>query len=66
MVKNLLNNARDTGSILRSRRSLEKEMANLSSILAWEILWTKKSGGLQSMGSKESDMTKAKKNFQTV
>ena len=30
---------------------LEKEMATLSSILAWEIPWTEKPGGLQSMGS---------------
>ena len=29
---------------------LEKEMATHSSILAWEILWTEKAGGLQSMG----------------
>ena len=29
---------------------LEKEMANHSSIPAWEIPWTKEPGGLQSMG----------------
>ena len=29
---------------------LEKEMATHSSILAWKILWTEESGGLQSMG----------------
>ena len=29
---------------------LEEEMANHSSILAWEILWTEELGGLQSMG----------------
>ena len=29
--------------------SLEKEMATHSSILAWEIPWTKEPGGLQSM-----------------
>ena len=29
---------------------LEKEMATHSSILAWEIPWTEKLGGLQSMG----------------
>ena len=28
----------------------EKEMANHSSILAWEIPWTEEPGGLQSMG----------------
>ena len=31
---------------------LEKEMAPHSSILAWEIPWTDKPGGLQSMGRK--------------
>ena len=36
---------------------LEKEMATRCSILAWEIPWTEEPGGLQSMGSKESDMT---------
>ena len=30
--------------------SLEKEMANHSSILAWKIPWTKEPSGLQSMG----------------
>ena len=30
---------------------LEKEMATHSNILAWEILWTKESGGLQLMES---------------
>ena len=29
---------------------LEEEMANHSSILAWEIPWTEEPGGLQSMG----------------
>ena len=38
--------------------SLEKEMATHSSILAWEIPWnTEEPGGLQSMGSQESDKT---------
>ena len=36
---------------------LEKEMATHSSILAWEIPWTEEPGGLQSMGSQQSDMT---------
>ena len=36
---------------------LKKEMATHSSILAWEIPWTEKPGGLQSMGSQESDIT---------
>ena len=37
---------------------LEKGMATHSSILAWTIPWTEDPGGLQSMGSKESDMVK--------
>ena len=36
---------------------LEKEMATHSSILACEIPWTEEPGGLQSVGSKESDTT---------
>ena len=36
---------------------LEKEMGTHSSILAWRIPWTEEPGGLQSMGSKESDRT---------
>ena len=36
---------------------LEKEMAIHSSILAWKIAWTEEPGGLQSMGSQESDTT---------
>ena len=32
-------------------QALEKEMATHSSVLAWEIPWTKEPGGLQSMGS---------------
>ena len=49
-VKNLHANARDAGSVPGLGRCLENEMANHSSILAWEILWTKEPGGLQSMG----------------
>ena len=33
---------------------LEKEMATLSSILAWIIPWTEESGGLQFMGSQRA------------
>ena len=36
---------------------LEKGMAIHSSILAWKILWQEEPGGLQPMGSEESDMT---------
>ena len=34
---------------------LEKEVATHSSILAWRIAWTEKSGGLQSTESQELD-----------
>ena len=37
--------------------SLEKEMATLSSTLAWKIPWMEKPGSLQSMRSKELDTT---------
>ena len=33
---------------------LGEEMATHSSILAWEIPWTEKPGGLQSMGSQKT------------
>ena len=36
---------------------LEKEMAIHSSILTWKIPWTEETGGLQSMGSRESETT---------
>ena len=36
---------------------LEKGKATHSSIPAWRVPWTEEPGGLQSMGSKESDMT---------
>jgi len=32
---------------------MEKEMANHSSVLAWEIPWTEEPGGLQSTGSQK-------------
>ena len=35
----------------------EKEMATHSSILAWKNPWAEESGGLQSMGSQESERT---------
>ena len=37
--------------------SLQKEMATHSSIIAWEIPWTEKLGGLQSMGSQRVTTT---------
>ena len=51
MVKNPPANAGDLGSIPGWGRSLQKETATLSSILAWEIPRTEEPGGLQSMGS---------------
>ena len=36
---------------------LEEGMATHSSILAWIIPWTEEPGGVQSMGSQESDRT---------
>ena len=43
-------NVGDLGLIPGSGRSVEKEMATHSSILAWRIPWTEELGGLQSMG----------------
>ena len=43
---------------LRWEDPLQKEMATHSSVLAWRIPWTEEPGGLQSMGSQESDTTK--------
>ena len=42
---------------LGQKDPLEKEMATHSSLLAWEILWTEKTGRLKSMGSQKSDTT---------
>ena len=38
---------------------LEEGTATHSSILPWRIPWTEKSGGIQSIGLQESDMTEA-------
>ena len=43
---------------------LEKEMTTHSSILAWEIPWTEKPGGLQSMGSQKVGHNLATKQHQ--
>ena len=48
---NVGSNVGDLGSIPGSGRSPGEGMATHSSILAWEIPWTEKPGGLQSMGS---------------
>ena len=52
VVRNLPANAGDTDVrlTLGLEDPLEEEVATQSSILAWEIPWTKKPGGLQSMG----------------
>ena len=60
VVKNLPANAGDLRDMVRSivqEDSLEKEMADHPSILAWRIPWAEEPGGLQSMGSQESDTT---------
>ena len=50
-------NAGDLGLIPGLEDPLEKGMVTHSSILAWRIPWTEETGGLQSMGSQESDTT---------
>ena len=42
---------------LSQEYSLEKGMATHPSIFAWRIPWAEEPGGLQSMGSQESDTT---------
>ena len=54
MVKNLPAKAGDAGSNPGSEDALEEEMATHSSILAWEVPWTKEPGGLQFMGCQKS------------
>ena len=54
MVKNLPAKQETWVRSLGRGDSLEKEMATNSSILVWEILWTKEAGGLQSIGSQKS------------
>ena len=51
VVKNLLAMEETQIQSLDRQNPLEKEMTTLPSILAWEIPWTEKSCGLQSMGS---------------
>ena len=51
MVKNLLPMQETQVRSLGQEDPLEKEMATLSSILAWEISWMEEPGGLQPMGS---------------
>ena len=58
MVKNLPAMQEIQVQSLDREDPLEKGMATHSSVLAWRILWTQEPGGLQSMGSKESDTIK--------
>ena len=51
MVKNLHTVQKIRVQSLGQEDPLVEEMATHSSILAWKIPWTEKSGGLQSMGS---------------
>ena len=52
MVKNLPAMQQTQVQFLGRDDLLQKEMATHSSILAWEIPWTEKPGGLQSTGRK--------------
>ena len=57
MVKNLPANAGDMGEQIRflgQEGTLDKEMANHSSILAWNIPWTEEPDGLQFMELQKS------------
>ena len=56
-VKNLPAMQETWAQSLGREDPLEKEMAPHSSILAWRIPWMAEPGGLQSMGSQESDIT---------
>ena len=51
MVKSLPAVQETRVRFLGQENPLEKEMATLSSILAWRILWTEEPDGLQAMGS---------------
>ena len=54
MVKNLPAMWKTSVQSLGWEDPLEKGMATLSSILAWEIPWTEEAGGLQSTGSQRA------------
>ena len=65
MSKESACSAGDPDSVPGSEEPLEKEMATLSSILAWEVPWTEEPGRRQAMvgcrlwGRTESDTTEA-------
>ena len=56
-VKNLTAMLKTRVRSLRWEDPLEEGMATHSSVLAWEIPWTERPGGLQSMGSQDPDTT---------
>ena len=51
---------------LGSGRSPWKEMANHSSVLAWEMPWTEEPGGLQPIGLQKSQVWLSDKNNKTL
>ena len=57
-VKNLPAMQETPGWSLGWDDPLEKDMATLSSILAWRIPWTEEPSGLQSRGNQELGRTK--------
>ena len=57
MVSNPPARAGDLGSVPGPEDPVEAETATHFSILAWEIAWAEKAGGLQSLRWQESDMT---------
>ena len=57
VVQNLFAGWETQVQFLGQEDPLQKEMATHSGILAWEIPWTEEPGGIQSMGSQESDTT---------
>ena len=56
-VKNLPAMQETWVQFLGKEDSLEKGMATQSCILAWKVSWTEEPGGIQSMGSQESETT---------
>ena len=54
VVKNPPANVGHSGSSLGQEDPLEEDMVTHSSIFAWEIPWTEKSGRPQSIGSQKS------------
>ena len=65
VVKKLPANEGDQGSVLGGEESLEEGTATHSSVLAWRVPWTEEPGGLQSMGSQESDTTEVTEHAHT-